>query len=142
LMLVHLTLQALLPLRHWAYPGDVNWTNEGFRFAWRVMLVEKVGQVEFLIETAKGVERVYPERGLTRLQYAQMSIQPDMILQYARHLAEPYRAQGLAVAVRADAWASLNGRPAQRLIDPLVDLAREAPSFQPAQWIVPLSPAE
>lgn len=138
-LLVHLALQVLLPLRHLLYPGDVNWTNEGFRFAWRVMLVEKVGHVEFIVKDGEANERVFPERELTRLQYAQMSVQPDMIQQYALHLAERYRAErGHDVNVYADAWASLNGRPAARLIEPEVDLAHTRVSLAPATWIVPL----
>jgi hypothetical protein len=138
-----LALQVLLPLRHWLYPGDVNWTNEGFRFAWRVMLVEKTGQVEFVVRDGDATERVFPERELTRLQYAQMSIQPDMIQEYARHIAERYRRRlGRDVAVYADAWAQLNGRPSARLIDPEVDLGRTDKSLAPAPWIVPLGRAE
>ena len=34
--------QIILPLRHFAYPGNVRWNDEGYRFAWRVMLTEKV----------------------------------------------------------------------------------------------------
>jgi hypothetical protein len=40
--------------------------------------------------------------------------------------------------VRADAFASLNGRPSQRLIDPTIDLARERPSWSAPRWILPL----
>ena len=40
LVVLFLGIQFLLPLRHLLYPGNVNWTEEGFRFAWRVMLVE------------------------------------------------------------------------------------------------------
>ncbi|MCA9565864.1 MAG: HTTM domain-containing protein, partial [Myxococcales bacterium] len=44
-----LVVQLALPLRHWAYPGDVNWSEQGFRFAWRVMLIDKVGSVEYRV---------------------------------------------------------------------------------------------
>jgi vitamin K-dependent gamma-carboxylase len=142
ILLLHLVIQAVLPLRHYLYPGDVNWTNEGFRFAWRVMLVEKTGHVEYLIEREGRTERLYPERELSRLQYAQMSVQPDMIHQYARHVAERYRRrEGVEIAIRADAWAQLNGRASQRLIDPSVDLSALEPSLGHAKWIVPLQSA-
>jgi hypothetical protein len=106
---------------------------------WRVMLVEKTGHVEFVVMANGQTQRVYPERELTRLQFAQMSVQPDMIQQYAKHLAERYGTNGAGpVEVRADAWAQLNGRPMQRLIDPVVDLAAQPRSLLPAPWIVPL----
>ena len=39
------------------------------------------------------------------------------------------------VVVTAEAFASLNGSPARRLIDPTVDLGREGDSFAPKRWI-------
>jgi hypothetical protein len=39
-------VQAVLPLRHLAYPGGVRWTEEGYELSWRVMLTEKAGHVE------------------------------------------------------------------------------------------------
>jgi vitamin K-dependent gamma-carboxylase len=40
---------AAVPLRHHLYPGDVGWTEEGFRYAWHVMLVEKTGMVTYRV---------------------------------------------------------------------------------------------
>jgi vitamin K-dependent gamma-carboxylase len=42
------------------------------------------------------------------------------------------------VRVYAHAWAALNGRPSQRLIDPTVDLAAEPRTVLPKRFIVPL----
>lgn len=42
-------LQLTLPLRHYLYPGDANWTMEGYRFAWRVMPNEKAGFATFYL---------------------------------------------------------------------------------------------
>lgn len=65
-----------------------------------------------------------------------MSTQPDMIAQYARHVAARYRAAGHPnVSVHADAWASLNGRPVQRLLDPAADLG--APRSTLDAWFLP-----
>ena len=41
--------QVVMPLRHWAYPGNVRWNEEGYRFAWRVMLTEKIGFVQYRV---------------------------------------------------------------------------------------------
>jgi hypothetical protein len=141
LLLAYLLLQVVLPLRHLLYPGDVNWHEQGFRFAWRVMLVEKAGQVEFRVVTDADDRSfvVYPRELLTPLQYKMMSTQPDMIQQFARHLKQTFAAQGHdRVRVYADAWASLNGRPRRRLIDPAVDLAGAPWSLAPKTWILPL----
>ncbi len=40
-------IQLLLPLRHFAYPGNVDWTEEGTRFSWRMKLRDKQGPVRF-----------------------------------------------------------------------------------------------
>ncbi len=137
----YLVVQALLPLRFVLYPGWVNWNEEGFRFAWRVMLMEKVGHVEYDVDCPPSGERVhvYPRRELSKLQYRMMSTQPDMIHQYALYLADRYRGTcSSKVRVFADAWASLNGRPSHRLIDNTVDLAREPRSLGPTRFIVSL----
>ena len=137
----YLLVQVLLPMRALLYPGPVNWTEEGFRFAWRVMLIEKVGSVEYEIHASPPARRfvVHPSRELTPFQYRMMSTQPDMIHEYALHLAERYRALGYTrVEVHAHAWAALNGRARQRLIDPEVDLAAVARSFGRQRFIVPL----
>jgi hypothetical protein len=136
------TAQIVMPLRHLAYPGAVNWTEEGFRFSWRVMLIEKTGSVEFRVQTdsSKRAITVFPRDELTDPQYKMMSTQPDFILQYAHHLRDQFESRGhTSVQVYADAWASLNGRPSQRLVDPTIDLAQEPWSIQPATWIVPLN---
>jgi vitamin K-dependent gamma-carboxylase len=140
LAVAYLVVQVLVPLRFFAYPGAVNWTEEAFRFAWRVMLIEKSGSVEYRVVTERGETTLRPRAELTPLQYKMMSTQPDMIHEYAQHLAARYRAEGHAgVRVYADAFASMNGRPGQRLIDPSFDLASAPRSLLPQPYILPLT---
>ncbi len=84
-----------MPVRHWLYRGDVLWTEQGFRYSWNVMLMEKDGYVEFYVRDKTTGERYieYPEKHLTPLQEKMMSTQPDMILQYAHFLANNYQNQ-------------------------------------------------
>ncbi len=132
-------VQVLTPLRHWLYPGDVLWTEQGYRFSWNVMLIEKTGFAEFtLVDRATGQKRTaFPRTILTRDQTKAMATQPDMILAFAHELAARERDAGRDVAVYADVFVTLNGRAPQRLIDPHVDLAREQESFRPKRWILP-----
>ena len=139
---LYLVVQLTLPLRHLAYPGAVNWSEEGFRCAWRVMLTEKTGYVAFRVRDLDSGElfRVAPNAELTARQIGQMSTQPLMIAAYAQHLAAQFRARGHRnVSVYADAWASLNGRPAQRLLDPDSDLAGQRALLTGDPAIVPLA---
>lgn len=128
------------PLRHYAYPGDVIWNEEGMRWSWKVMLREKNGSVTYRVRSAMGGGEfhVNPAQFLTFRQMNEMAAQPDLILQMARHVARHAQAQGVrSPEVRVDAFASLNGRPAQRLIDPDVDLLKVHYGFDRAAWILP-----
>lgn len=132
--------QICLPLRHHLYPGQVRWTEEGGRFAWRVMATEKVGTVVFYVrDPSTGKQwRVHPDEYLTPLQAKEMSTQPDMILQFAHHLRDMFQAQGIArVEVRADAYLTLNGRPSRRWIDSNIDLSQVKDTLAPKPWILP-----
>lgn len=134
-------VQVLLPLRHHLYPGPVTWTEEGMRFAWHVMLVEKSGTVTYLVEEASTGRswQVNPREYLSDLQTKSMATQPDMILAFAHWLAELYRVRGHAeVRVYAHTRVALNGREGQPLIDPTVDLAREQEGLAAKRWILPL----
>jgi vitamin K-dependent gamma-carboxylase len=137
---VHLALQLVLPLRSLLYPNNVLWSEEGFRFAWKVMLVEKAGRTTFHVrDPASGRQwQLTPQSELTALQAKMASTQPDMILALAHHVADDFRRQGMPdVEVRAEVWVSLNGRPSALLVDPEVDLAREQDSLLPKRWILP-----
>jgi hypothetical protein len=48
-MTVWLAVQVLLPLRHWVFPGNVNWTEEGHVLSWRMKLREKDGELRSVI---------------------------------------------------------------------------------------------
>ena len=143
-MVVALTAVAVLhlalPLRHWLYPGDVKWTEEGHPFSWRMMLRAKSGSVRFLVhdpDTGR-TENIRPRALLTRHQRHLLPGQPDMILELAHVLAADARARGIArPKVFADGLLSLNGRPAKPLVDPSVDLAAERWTLAPWPWLEP-----
>lgn len=136
---LYFALQLALPMRHRLYPGDVLWTEEGFRFSWMVMLVDRSGWLRYELRDPVDGRRwtVDAAEFLTPLQRQQAATQPDMILEAAHWLAERYRAEGHGpVELRADAWVSLNGRPARRLVDPSVDLTTRRRGLAPADWLL------
>ncbi|WNG30046.1 HTTM domain-containing protein [Cystobacter fuscus] len=140
-----LGMQVLLPLRHLLYPGDVMWTEEGFRFSWNVMLMEKDGMAEFRVsEPATGQWWVVsPGKYLAPYQVKMMATQPDMLLTFAHYLARDFAERGHSgVEVRVNAFASLNGRPRQRLVDPTVDLTRVGPWDSVSAWVLPFQDVE
>ena len=133
-------IQLLLPWRYLFYPGELFWTEEGYRFSWRVMLVEKVGYTVFTIVNPKtgGKFEIRNDDFLTSFQIKQMSTQPDFILQYAHMLRDHYINEGIEnPEVYAKSYVTLNGRLSQPFIDSEVNLANEKESFAYKKWVLP-----
>ena len=142
LLTTYLALQLLLPLRHYAYPGNVSWTEEGHNFSWHMKLRTKTAQAVFTVtHPASGQTwTIDPKEYLEAHQLRKMATQPDMILQFSHYLAMQKRREGYeSVEVRARVMASLNGRKPQLLVDPTADLTKERLSLLPARWILPLT---
>jgi len=140
LILTYCAVQIVVPLRHIAYPGDVRWTEEGYRWSWRVLLTEKTGTVRFLVEDPiTGRTRVvWPGDELADHQERYLAIRPHALVEYAHHLAHEEAARtGVRPIVRADSWVSINGSRRARLVDPVVDLAAVHLGFGPSDWIAP-----
>ena len=132
--------QVLIPLRSFSYPGELFWTEQGYRFSWRVMLIEKAGYTTFkVVDNSSGnSELVDNSLYLTKFQEKQMSFQPDMIIEYAHYIGDTYKKKGFKdVSVYAESYVTLNGRPSQRFIDPEVDLYNEKINFKNKKWILP-----
>lgn len=136
-----LIIQTIVPFRYIMYPGELFWTEEGYRFSWRVMLMEKAGYAQFVIKDSDGNQAVAENREfLTPLQEKMMATQPDMILQYAQILSQYYSDKGFKdPEVYIDSYVALNGRLGKPLIDPQVNLAKEKDSFKHKTWILPFN---
>jgi hypothetical protein len=134
-----LIAQLSLPLRHTLYPGEVFWTEEGYRFSWRVMLMEKAGFAQFTVKDTDGKTLVVDNSAfLTPLQEKMVSTQPDMILQYAHILEKYYSLQGFkSPEVYVDSYVALNGRLGKPMIDSRIDLSKQKESFSHKPWILP-----
>lgn len=138
----YVALQCAVPLRHWFYPGDVQWTEEGHRFSWRMKLRSKDARLSlFARDPDSGqVWRVSLSPYVNAMQRDEAAGRPDMILQLAHRVAADLRQQGHRhVEVRARARVSLNGRTEQLLIDPEIDLAAQPRTLGHATWITTLN---
>lgn len=139
---IYILLQILIPLRRFLYPGETSWTEQGHRFSWSMMLRTKlIKSFEvFVINPKTGVRINYDiASGMNTKQTYQMMSRPDMILHYARHIADELeKKDGVRPIVKIRAIESLNLRPAQDLIDSTVNLAEEHDGLMPFKWIVPL----
>lgn len=128
----------VLPLRHHYFPGDVAWTEEGHRYAWRMMLRTKRGRGHFVIKNLQdGSESKARPSELGDKQRRKLWTHPDMILQYAHHLRDQAKQNGKDIAVYANIKVKLNDGSYGTYIDPEVDLAQIEWSFlRTSPWIM------
>ena len=142
LIVVFFVFQLLIPFRYLLYPGELFWTEEGYRFSWRVMLMEKAGNAQFKIKDSSTGKMFYVDNTqfLTSFQEKQMATQPDFILEYAHFLENYYSRKNItSPEVYVESFVALNGRRSMRFIDNEVNLAKEKETFKPKTWILPFN---
>lgn len=145
LLAVWIVIQLVLPVRHFAYPGWVDWTEQGQDFGWRMKLRDKVTRFDFQVRRDGGqwqkIEGL--TAALTAHQLLMMQHRPEMVRQFAHFLRKTLDPSGRAnLEIRLLGETSLNSRPAQPLIDPDVDLLSLEPNSPADEWLVPLRPIE
>lgn len=135
---VFVIFQLLFPLRYLLYNNDLFYTEQGYRFSWRVMLMEKAGYASFKIypyQDSRSITIVNSEY-LTPQQEKMMSTQPDFILQYAHYLGGIYSDKyNKKVAVTADVFVTINGKQSQRYVKKDLDLMQIKNDLNPINWL-------
>jgi hypothetical protein len=136
-----LLIQLFLPLRHLFFTNEnIRWTQDYYRYGWRVMLVENEGLARFTVRERNSDRfwEVDNEAFLTGYQIKRMSVQPEHIRQFAHYLSkiysEKYNIKNPIVNV--DVQVSLNGRVSKRLIPPDLNLAEIYDSWGKKDWIL------
>jgi vitamin K-dependent gamma-carboxylase len=137
--LIFVLFQLIIPMRSWLFPGDVYWTNEGYRMSWKMMMRTKNGTVYFkVIDTATHcIWKVEPAKLFTPMHMMWLATSPDIIWQYAQRIKKEYAQKGFPdVQVYAIGQVSLNRSVPKPMIDTTVDLS--AVKWEPlrhAKWI-------
>ncbi len=134
-------LQIVLPWRYLLYSGNIFWNEEGYRFSWRVMLMEKTGYAQFKVVDGETGKWFYVQNSdfLTPLQEKQMSTQADFIVEYAAYLGKHFESQGHQnLEIYVESYAALNGRSHQQFIDPTIDLLTIENNLYHRDYIIPL----
>ncbi len=142
ILILFFGFQLLFPFRNTLYPGELFWTEEGYRFSWRVMLMEKSGYAQFKVVDGETGRWFYVDNTdfLTPFQEKQMAFQPDFILEYAHHLKQHYEKEGFRdIEIYVESQVALNGRLSKPFIDPKVDLTKQMDSFKHKSWILPFT---
>ncbi|HEY0273654.1 MAG TPA: HTTM domain-containing protein, partial [Chitinophaga sp.] len=141
LLVLFFSWQLLMPVRFLLYPGKLLWTEEGYRFSWRVMLMEKGGTTFFYVKNpATGRQfEINNAKFLTPYQERMMETQPDMMLQYAHLLHDTYAREGIPdPQVTVASYVTLNGSGSRLYIDSTVNLAAQRESWWGHKtWILP-----
>jgi len=138
----YLVFQLLFPFRHLLYPGHVDWTGEGQRFAWRMKTMLKEADIQFFIKDNDGGK--YPvevSKMLSPKQYNNLIYYPDFIPPIARRLKEEALKQGIPEPeVVADFKVKFMGvHPSQPIVAPETDLSRvRVSAIRHSDWILPL----
>lgn len=139
-IIFYFIVQLYLPFRHLQYPGNLFWHEQGYRFSWRVMLMEKNGYTSIIVRDPKtGTQKeIEQDDYLTAFQKQQMRSQPDMILQFAKHIGDEFKQEhGYAPEVYVKSRLSLNGRRSQAFTDETINVyALDNPMN--SNWILPL----
>jgi hypothetical protein len=139
LLSIYVAIQLLVPLRHWLYAGDVAWTEEGHEFSWRMKLRGKTGRATFIVVNPATRETwiEFPSDYLESWQARKMATRPELIRQFAHHLATlEGKRTGVPVEVYVKSRVKLNDHPTAALVDPRVDLGKEPYRIGAAAWIL------
>ncbi len=139
-LILFIAIQLALPFRYTLYSGNLFWTEQGYRFSWRVMLAEKAGYAIFRIkDPISGKEgEITNSDYLTLNQEKMMSTQPDMILQFAHFIRDKYHKKGIKnPIVTVESYVTLNGRGSRLFIDSSVNLSTIERGWHTKDWILP-----
>lgn len=137
--ILYFTLQLLIPFRYLLYKGNLYWTEQGYRFSWRVMLMEKAGTAFFYVTDTSSKKKIDVNNRdfLTMNQEKMMATQPDMLVQYAHFLKKHFEEKGFKhIQVYADVYVNLNGRGSKQFIEPTIDLSKEQNNWKAKNWIL------
>lgn len=140
LFVVHFTIQLFMPFRYLLYPGNLYWTEQGYRFSWRVMLMEKAGTAFFYVRDKTTGKEIEISNGdyLTPMQEKMMATQPDMLINYAHFLKKEFQAKGFhEPEIVVESYVTLNGKASQLMVDKHTDLGLEEDNLKAKTWVLP-----
>ncbi|MEM9819512.1 MAG: HTTM domain-containing protein, partial [Bacteroidota bacterium] len=125
LLIVYVAIQLFLPMRYLMYGGNLFRHERGYRFSWRVMLMEKNGYTSFIVrDPIKNVQKeVNQDIYLTPFQKQQLRSQPDMMIQFGRYVGDQFKIEhGYNPEVYVKSRISLNARRSQKFTDETYDI--------------------
>jgi len=94
---VYVAFQVLMPFRHHLYPGNVRWTEEGHNFSWHMKLRSKQGTLKLYAVNldTKETMKIDLAAHLSPRQRRKLASHPDMVVLFAHHLRDTFKASGV-----------------------------------------------
>ena len=137
---IFVLFQLLFPLRHYLMTDNPDWTGIGSRFAWRMKaqtrIVEKF-EMKFISPSTGDTQKIDTNSFLTENQRIHLLDDPQQVIQLARHISQVAADKGYPnLGVKADIKVRFNGRKAQNMFNPEIDLLTIDESNP--DWIYPL----
>lgn len=140
---VYFVIQIALPLRHYAYPGDVDWTTEGDLWAWRMLIANTTHESVFTVKSRQtGAECLLdPTDYVAEAHTTKLGFRPDMMAQFGQRVADLYWSRKHErVSVHVYSSVSVNGHDFAQIVSPDTDLATVERGLH-NDWILPREPA-
>ncbi|MGB0429968.1 MAG: HTTM domain-containing protein [Bacteroidia bacterium] len=96
-ILAFLLMNILLPLRHNLFEGNVDYTEEGHRMSWRMMLRSKGGNIHFYVRDpiTRKKERVELSNYLSNKQRNTLATHPDAVYWFVQKLKSECANKGI-----------------------------------------------
>lgn len=147
LFVAYIIFHCIWPFRHLIIPGQVDWTGQGQLFSWRMKIQTRdTEQLEFYVLDYKTQTIIPTDLDAYYINFDQrraMALYPALLHQMTEFLGdrarERYKHDQVGVQVKLK--VSFNGRPAQYVVDPELDLYKE--EYHPwgkNEWIEELKP--
>lgn len=139
MLILYIIFQVFFPFRYLCYNKNLFWTEQGYRFSWRVMLIEKAGTATFYVTNPHNNREGMVDNAdfLNIQQEKQMAFQADMILQYAQMLKKHYSNiyQKEIKKIRAEVYVTLNGSESKMFFSPNLNLLDYKDGFEEKYWL-------
>ncbi|XP_075735561.1 gamma-glutamyl carboxylase [Rhipicephalus microplus] len=141
LVCLHVLLQLFLPYSHGITKGYNTWTQGSYGYSWDMMVHNWRPVHVKLVLYDNATHRAHfvdPEKFTTSRRWYH---QADMVVQFAHcirdRVQQDYGMKDIEIYV--DVWMSLNGRFAQRMYDPMVNILEQPWSpFVEVPWVLPV----
>ncbi|MFT7611823.1 MAG: vitamin K-dependent gamma-carboxylase [Parvicellaceae bacterium] len=138
-VLVWLSVQVLIPLRQFIYPGNPSWTGNGQLFSWRMMLVDTVEGVQIKVRGGDKEPWQPVDMGvyMNQRQFRKSIRTPRSLLQFTGFLADEMKASGVeSPEIKMIIYKSVNERPPVLFNDTTLNYALvENSPFEVGEWI-------